>query len=242
MSFLDEQVRDWIDRIHAAYQAEDLVVADSLAQRALAETGQPSKLLEIAGIIAYDRENYDETIRLIESAMLETRLSFASQLVLAKAYLKQGKCELAETSLVFLVEMIEQLPCSMLPDLTLAVAELKRFDLALTVCRTAFARHPDDDNAVFGAAFYMYRLGYPIELVKNLMTKAIALNPGSQLYRVNMAVVCCSLSLWKEAYIQTAHVSDEVLQALPCARMIARLRELFIRFNDRRRLLLLSRK
>lgn len=242
MSYLNEQVSGWIDRIRAAYQAKDLEVADSLVQSALDETDQSSKILEIAGIIAYDRGNYADTIRFIELAMIEMRLSFASQLVLAKAYLKRGNREPAETTLVFLVEMIERIPCSMLPDLTHAVAELKRFDLALTVCRTAFSRHPDDDNAVFGAAFYMHRLGYPIELVKNLVAKAIALNPGAELYRVNMAVVCCALSHWNEAYSHAVRVSDECLQSLPCACMVTQLRNLYARFEDHHRMLLLSQK
>lgn len=229
----------WIDRIKDAYQNRDLIVAENLAQQAIDETNQSARILEIAGMIAYERQNYDEAVKLIESAMFEIRLSFASQLVLAKAWLKIGKQESAETTLVFLVEMIEQIPCPMLPDLTNALAELKRYDHALTVCRTAFARHPDDDHAIFGAAFYMHRLGYPLELVKSVVSKAIALNPNSQLYRANLAAVCCALEQWDEAYAEACRLSDKAIKSLPCKCILSQLRQLFARFEDYRRLQLI---
>lgn len=240
MSHCEEKIQCWIERIQGAYLTGDLTLASSLVEQALPETGDAPRLLEIAGMLAFEQGNFNSSVRLIESAMLEISLSLASQMVLAKAWLKQGDRDSAETTLRFLVEMIDRLPCSMLPDLTHALADIRRYELAISVCRTAFTRHPEDDNAVFGAAFYMRRSGYPLELVKNVMMHAVDLNPDSQLYRANVALVCCDLDLWEEAYSHTCRLPDAAIESLPCACMVAQFRKLFVRFSDHVRLDLIS--
>ena len=233
---MDTDVANWINRIGSAHLSGDYVIADSLAQQALTETSNAPKILEIAGVIAFYRHRYDEAITQIERAMFVVPLSFTSQMVLARAFLKVDMPERSFTTIRFLVEVVERLPCEMLPELTRIASELQHFDLALSVCREACMRHPEDDQAVFGAAFYMHRLGYPIELIRNLMIKAIDLNPTSQFYRLNLASIYCSTDDWEKAYDQIQRVPDQALATIPCGCMYSMLHDVLNRFNDHARL------
>ena len=237
---LDTDVANWINRIGSAHLSGDYVIADSLAQQALAETSDAPKILEIAGVIAFYRHRYDEAINQIERAMFVVPLSFTSQMVLARAFLKEDMPERSLTTIRFLVEVVERIPCEMLAELTRIASELQHFDLALSVCREACMRHPDDDQAVFGAAFYMHRLGYPVELVRNLMIKAIGLNPNSQFYRLNLASIYCSTGDWENAYDQIRRVPGEALATIPCGCMYSMLHDVLHRFNDHERLKILK--
>lgn len=231
-----EAVDQWCERVKQAYLANDQVLTDALLEQAIKETNSAPRLVEIGGQIAYVRGDIDKAIRLIGTAMTEISLSVSAQLTLANAWLQKGNKEAAETTLVFLVEIIDRVPCSMLPDLTQALAKLEKYEHAISVCRVAFDRHPDDDNAVFGAAFYMFRAGYPLPLVRSTIAKAIELDPSSEVYRLNMANVCCSMQLWNEAYSNACKLSAKSLSTIPNNCIRAQLAELFQRFEDEDRL------
>lgn len=228
----DDKVELWVERIKQAYLSNDSALTESLIDQALQETDDDARLIEIKGMIAYQNGDIRESAHLIETAMFEIGLSISGQMTLANAWLSLGEQDRARTTVSFLVEVIERVPCSMLPDLTNLLSALKEYELAIVVCRVAFARHPDDDNAVFGAAFYMHRAGYPPELVKNMMFKAVEMNPDSSLYQVNLAIVCCSLNEWDTAYSWACRLSDRALGAIPCGCMIDTMVELFQRFDD----------
>ena len=231
-----EKIDQWIDRVKDAYLNSDAVLTDSLLQEAIAETDSAPQLLEIAGMIAYRKGEAVEAIRLIEAAMFEIGLSISAQLTLANAWLQVGNIDSSRTTASFLVDVVDRVPCSMLADLTHILSALQEYELAIVACRKAFERHPDDDNAIFGCAFYMHRAGYPLELVKNVMLKALELKPTSQLYQVNLAVVYCSLNQWEAAYLSACRLSDQALSSIPCDCMVRQLTDLFKRFDDQSRL------
>ncbi len=166
----------------------------------------------------------------------EIGLSISAQLTIANAWIQVGKTDAARTTASFLVEIVERIPYSMLAELTHVLSHLQEYELAVRVCRTACERHPRDDHAVFGLAFYMYRAGYPLIAVKNMMLKAIDLAPACQLYQLNLAVVCCSLEQWDAAYAHACHLSTKALGTIPCQYMVKKLVELFTRFGDDERL------
>ena len=216
------------------------MLTDSLIELALDESGNSRTLREVAGKVAYAHGDSDEAVRLIESAMFEISLSISGQLTLANAWMDRDESELARSTLRFLVEIIDRVPCSYLPELTHALARVKEYELAIVVCRNAFDRHPEDDNAIFGAAFYMNKAGYPPELIRNSMRKAVDLNPDSQLYGLNLAVLCCALRSWDEAYRHACRLSDAAIRSIPCKCLANRLKALFQRFDDAERLELIS--
>ncbi len=233
-------VEYWLENIKQSYQSKDDVLTASLVQLALSETDYHPRILEVAGMIAYTCGHIEDAIEFIERASFEIRLSISSQLTLANAWLSQGDVESAKLTLRFLVEVIERVPCSMLPDLTHALAKIEDFNSAIRVCRVAFERHPDDDNAVFGAAFYMNRAGYPKRLVYGVMARAIELDATSPVYRLNMACICCSLNFWDEAYTHACRLSPDELKTIPCKCTSAQMLKLFQRFGDQQRLNCLS--
>ena len=230
----------WLSKIRESFEAEDMALTQSLLDESLQETNSSPKLMEVAGMIAYSRGDFEESIRLIEEASFQIVLTLSGQLTLANAWLRQGQTDSAKTTLLFLAETIERVPSSMLPDLTHGLAKLGEFEAAISVCRNAFDRHPDDDNAVFGVAFYMHRAGYPSELVYNVMAKAVQMDPNSDLYRLNISILSCSLNRFQEAYTHACRLSPARLKAIPCACMKANLLKLFIRFGDSERIALVN--
>ncbi|MCP4463618.1 MAG: hypothetical protein GY819_12550, partial [Planctomycetaceae bacterium] len=166
--------QDWIERIKSAYIARDYPQVNRLMKQALVETDLSPSLLEIAGIMAYERGEYEESIRLIGTAMIEICLSISGQLTLAKAWVEVGNYDAAETTLVFLVEQINRVPCAMLPDLTRTVVQIGRDDLAIEICKTVLARHPDNDKAAYGVGFYLLRSEGELALAKAYMRRAVA--------------------------------------------------------------------
>lgn len=237
---MTDLITDWINRIGKVHLAGDYAIAESLAHQAIKETGNAPKILEIAGIIAFNQQRYDEAIEFIERAMFETPLSFTSQLVLAKSFVQLNQDDRAKATTQFLTEMVDQLPCEMLPDLSQLTAHLDQYDLALAVCSEATTRHPSDDNAFFGAAIYMQRLGYPNREVKDVMQEALALATDSDVYRLNMAAICFSLSQKAEAYEHAQHLSEKALETLPCGCIGSMLKKIFEEFRDDIRLGILT--
>ena len=226
------EIEGWIDRVRECYLADDQVMTDKLLGEALEKTNNAPQLMEIAGMIAYKYGDFEESIRLIEAAMFEISLSISGQLTLANAGLQTGDWELARTMACFLVEIIDRVPCSMLPDLTELASALEEYELAVCVCRAAYARNPSDDNAVFGVGFYMYRAGSPLELAKYMMNKAVCMNPESQVYRVYVATIHCLLGEWDTAYSHACQITDRALGGVFCERMVKALAELFLRYED----------
>ncbi|MEL7496549.1 MAG: hypothetical protein AAFN77_03000 [Planctomycetota bacterium] len=228
--------QDWIERIKTAYVANDYPLANSLMGQALVETDSKSQLLEIAGMMAYERGEFRESIRLIESAMFEVCLSISGQMTLANAWIKLNNLTAAETTLTFLVESVDRVPCSMLPDLTQNVVQIGRDDLAAIVCEAALARHPGDDNAAFGAGFYLFRSGGSLKSAMAYMSRAVELNPICTMYRVNLAIVCKALGKWEMAYFQASEIPVSEIQKLRCECVVNQLNEIYLHFEDYERL------
>ncbi|MDG1512142.1 MAG: tetratricopeptide repeat protein [Mariniblastus sp.] len=226
----------WIERVRSAYVSCNYPLATKLMEQALIETKSAASLLEIAGMMAYERGQYQEAIRLIEAAMFEVCLSISGQLTLANACLKVGNVATAETTLSFLVECVDRVPCAMLLDLTHNLVEIGRDDLAIEVCRAALSRHPGDDNAAFGVGFYIYRSGGSLEWAQMYMSRAVELNPLCSMYRVNLAIVHAELGQWAEAYFQTTQVQVSEVRNLSCGCLVERVKDIYLHFEDYERL------
>ena len=228
--------QDWIERIKSAYIARDYPQVNRLMKQALVETDLSPSLLEIAGIMAFERGEYEESIRLIETAMIEICLSISGQLTLAKAWVEVGNYDAAETTLVFLVELINRVPCAMLPDLTRTVVQIGRDDLAIEICKTVLARHPYNDKAAYGVGFYLLRSEGELSLAKAYMRRAVTLNPKCWMYRVSLAIICVALGEWDSAYSQATKIPVSEIKQLPCECLVSQIKEIFLHFEDFERL------
>ncbi|MEL7499766.1 MAG: hypothetical protein AAFN77_19340 [Planctomycetota bacterium] len=239
---MNDAVDYWTEKIKEAFLEDNLSLASSLADSALDETNSAPALMEIAGLIAFHQKDLGRAIQLIEAAMFETPLSITSQMALAEIRLEIKEPDSAFSILEFLVEIVERVPCSMLPKLTHMLAEVDRYEEAVAVCLEAHKRHPEDSNAIFGAGFYMHRAGHPLPLVAGAMVKAVEIRPRSFLYRLNLSVVLCWLEEWDQAYAHACCLSEKALGCIPCDCMAEQIKSLFERFEDTKRLEFLQSK
>lgn len=75
-----QDVTAWLDRIKFAHLNNETVIAESLALSAIEATNNAPAIREVAGMLAFDRGDYDQTMQLIESAMFEIPLSVTARL------------------------------------------------------------------------------------------------------------------------------------------------------------------
>ena len=227
-------VKTWLERIRCAYAHNETTVVESLIISASEATGNAPEVREVAGMLAFDRGDCDEAIKLIESAMFEIPLSVTGQMALADAFLKTGNRNRAESIYQFLVQIIDRVPCGVMPHFIKVLTELGCYQGAVTACRESCKRHPNDDSAIFNAAFCLHRAGYPLPQVHKAMLRAVELKPNCSLYRINIAVVCGWLDRWDEAYSHACAISAAALNDLPCQCMVSQLQKIFAMHDDDR--------
>jgi len=134
MRYQQNNIDAWVDQIKAAYAQDETVVAYSLAEQAIVQTNSAPEILEVAGMLAFDRGELNLAKELIQRAMFEVSLSVPSQLVLAEVAVKEQDHEEAKQILEFLVEIADRVPCSLLPRLTHLLSSLRMYQLALATC------------------------------------------------------------------------------------------------------------
>ncbi|MGC3969515.1 MAG: hypothetical protein QM775_19800 [Pirellulales bacterium] len=172
-----------------AYRRADWEACRQLLRDALVKRPDDGACLQWQGLVWHAQGAFAAARRVLEYASLLVPLSVPSQVALAEAYQHCGRRDDALTILRFLAEC-EDLPTNCLPRLSAALGKLGEVALALDVCREASLRDADDDEACFGMAYFMNKLGYPTECVMPLLRRALALEPERPVYRLSVGVMC----------------------------------------------------
>lgn len=213
---------------HAALDRGDLENCDRLLRALLAQDPEDGRAWELQGLAWYARRAHTACRRALEAAGLLVPLSVPAQLALADVYQRCGRREEALSIVRFLAER-DDLARHHLPQLSAALGRLGQYALALDVCRAASLRDADDDEACFGMAYFMQRLGYPTECVLPLLRRALALEPERPIYRLSVGVVCARTGLLDDAYELLCGVDPRCVTCASCLQTMARL---FGQFDD----------
>ena len=202
--------------------------ADELVIAALEQFPEDGGLLQLQGMIWHAMRRYASARQAFELASLLVPLSLAAQLTLADTYRRCQQRSAAQTILSYLATR-NDVPTSLLPPLTAGLGAIGEYQLALETCREASRREPDSDEALFGMAYYMNKLDYPVECVLPLLRTAVSLDPACRMYRMGLATTCVRARLWNEAYDLFCEVSPEQVKCASCLNVMIRV---FDRIGD----------
>ena len=215
--------------IAAAYEANDWERCGQALRIALLRFPDDGRFLQWQGHAWHAQGDYAAACRALETAALLIPLSIGAQIAWAEAHLAAGRRDDARTILQFLAARSDDVASPLLPRLAAGLGRSGEYALALDVCREASLRDPEDDEACFGMAYFMNKLGYPVECVLPLLRRALALEPERPVYRLSVGVACARSGLGEEAYALLAGIDPQHVTCLGCLQVMSRL---FEKFDD----------
>jgi tetratricopeptide (TPR) repeat protein len=204
---------------------------EQLLTPTLLEHPDDGRLVQLRGIVWHARGRFDAAQRCLERAAALVPLAPTAAWCLADCYLRHDYPQSAHAILVHLAGRSDT-PSELLPQLARALGQLGDHHLALEVCRTSARREPDNDQPLFGMAWYMHRLSYPAECVLPLLRRAVDLAPDCLEYRLGYGMLLYRAGRWKDAYGPLSVVPPESVR---CPRCLERMVDVFDRAGDHTR-------
>jgi tetratricopeptide (TPR) repeat protein len=205
--------------------------AVACARRELSQHPEDGRPVQLLGLAWFAEGRTRSARAAFETALLLSPLWPESLLALAELYVVLKRTRDALTLLTLLAERTD-VDLALLPRAAALFGRLGDARSALALCRRAIDRDPDCDEALFGAAFYMRRLGFPHEMTAAVLRRAVRLDPKCCLYRRTLAGVLTAMNEWSEAYELYRGLSPEQVCCAGCLRMM---REVFDRVGDEAR-------
>lgn len=215
--------------IAKSYEANDWERCGHALRLALLRFPNDGRFIQWQGLLWHAQGAFSAACRALETAALLIPLSVGAQIAWADAHLAALRRDDAVTILHFLTARIDKVSTPLLPRLASTLGRAGEYALALDVCREASLREPEDDEACFGMAFFMNKLGYPVECVLPLLRRALALEPERPVYRLSVGVVCARLGQSDEAYELLCSIDPRQVTCMSCLQVISRL---FDKFDD----------
>lgn len=193
----------------------DYQAAAELASSAVIDFPDDGDLWELRGVAEHHLGNRSAARSALETASLLQPLDVGARYCLASCYAATGLRELA----IFIYQMVAEdprAPLWLLPNIASRLGQLNEHQAALGVCRLILLRDDSRHEAHFGVAFYLRRLGAPLEEVVKSTARAHELAPQVPLYRVVLASLLHEMDQTEEAYDLLRQLPPEAV-ACPCS-------------------------
>ena len=190
---------------------------------------------ELQGTALYATSQFEQARGALEIASSLAPLSFQGQLLLADCYARIESFEAAECIYDHLTANVEQLPVCLLAKLATLLEARGKFQQAVKVCRRAAELQPECDEAVFGLAYYMSKVGYTPRMVLPILHKAFDLAPDKLSYRLSLAQVLHRLGDTQQAYCLVTNLEFDDFVNITCRCCLQRLMNIFSLAGDYRR-------
>ena len=153
----------------------------------------------------------------LETASLLVPLEPASRCALAECHARAGRKELA-CDLYRQLGRDEKCPTTLLPAVAAGLGSLGQNEAALAACRKIVRRDPEHHHAHFGVAFYLRRLGRPLQAVIAAVSRAHELRSRVSLYRLSLAALLDHSGQREEACDLLRDVDPTAVQCRACLR------------------------
>lgn len=213
------------------FQQGLIAEADRLASEGLDSDPDNGALWQFHGLLRQRQGDIDGARTALETASLLVPLSPSGRCALADCYARTGKRELARDLYVHLANDIRT-PPELLPAAASGLGGLGESEAALDVCRELIRRDPSRHEAHFGVAYYLRRLGHPLEAAVPPVSRAHQLAPNVPLYRIVLASLMTKLGDHEEAYDLLRGVDP---QSVGCRCCLTRMMTVFSRAGDHTR-------
>jgi tetratricopeptide (TPR) repeat protein len=206
--------------------------ASELATSAVIDFPDDGNLWELRGVSEHHLGNHSAGQSALETASLLQPLDVGARYCLAGCYAATGSRELA----VFLFQMVAEdprAPLWLLTNISSRLGQMNEHEAALGVCRLILLRDDNRPEAHFGVAFYLRRLGAPVEVVAESAARAQELAPDVPLYRVVLASLLQELGQIEDAYDLLRQLAPESV-GCPCS--LRRMMRVFDAVSDHERI------
>jgi len=211
---------------------QDAVQHLDQALNSLPHMGQ---LWQLKGTALYAVEQYERAQQALETATLLGPLSFEAQLTLADCYLRAESFPAADCIYEHLAANANRLPARLLPLLAARLGVRGKFPQALHVCRRAAELQPDCDQAAFGLAYYMTKVGCPPRRILPVIRKAFELSPDCLAYRLALAHIMHRCGDARGAYRLVRKLEMDDIAHVTCRCCVRRLMQIYALAEDYRR-------
>lgn len=214
-------------RGHAAAALEEI-------ERALVPYPDDGRLWEWRAIVLYSQKKWSLALAAAERACCLVPLGYAAQLAMADGYSHTGLHKSAVSLYEFLLER-EDLPVGMYAKLSSGFGRAGKWQLALAACRQAAQLEPECDEALFGMAYYMGRMGHERHQIAAVLRRALNLAPEKMHYRATLTRLLLEMGAQDEAYQTLAKATPAQLCELRCKHCLVSLLRLCVDHGDEAR-------
>ncbi len=211
------RARDIFDRCLDHFHRGRFSQAETLARVGLREFPKDGHLWQLLGLFRQRAGDFAGASEALETASLLMPLAPSARCTLADCHARLGRVELARQFYRHLAGD-DACPTALLPAVASGLGSVGEDATALDVCRELSRREPTRHEAFFGMAFYMRRLGHPVEALIPVVTRAHDLAPEIVTYRVLLASLLATTGEHQEAYELLRDVPSESVQCAGCLR------------------------
>ena len=211
------RARDIFDRCLDHFHRGRFSQAETLARVGLREFPKDGHLWQLLGLFRQRAGDFAGASEALETASLLMPLAPSARCTLADCHARLGRVELARQFYRHLAGD-DACPTALLPAVASGLGSVGEDATALDVCRELSRREPTRHEAFFGMAFYMRRLGHPVEALIPVVTRAHDLAPEIVTYRVLLASLLATTGEHQEAYELLHDVPSESVQCAGCLR------------------------
>lgn len=219
---------DILGRCFELAGAGDLDAAGDLAEFALADEGDNGPLWRFVGLLRHRSGDHVGTCEALATAQALVPLDPTASCALAESLARTG-CSAPACMVYQALANDGGCPERLMPAIAAGLGFLGEFEQALDVCVELIRRRPDHAEAHFGAAFYLRRLGRPLETAIAYVARAHALAPKAELYRISLAMLLDHAGRREEAY---ELLRDIDLDGVSCRCCLRRMTTIFLTAGD----------
>ena len=209
----------------------DVEEAEELVRAGLERFPEDGDLWQMGGLLRHGRGDFGGAREALETAGVLVPLDSTAQCALAECYARTGKPELARCVYRHLAAQCH-CPTALLPRVAAGLGGLGEDRLALEACREFSRRDPEAPEAFVGMAFYMRRLGKPVEAIIPVAVRAHELAPRVTTYRILLATLLAHGGRLGEASDLLCEVAPDSVGCQGCLR---RMMAIFHRAGDHAR-------
>ncbi len=222
--------KDLHQRIVRLFDKGEFALAADVAKQFLSVDPDDGWLWQIHGTACFHMQAFDFALPSLERASSLVPLHPLAQYALAACYALAEKPDLASLIYEHLGEISRDE--AMLAAVAQRLGALDHNESALQVCRRIIRLNANYHSAHFGVAYYLERLGYPLETLIVPLATAVDLAPHVPSYRINLAFIWERLGKNHQAYNLLKLVP---LETIRCSCLLKRMLAIFEAAGDQGR-------
>jgi Flp pilus assembly protein TadD len=217
-----DQPQRIMDRCLELVRSDRPEEAVKLASTGLDRFPDEGQLWRFRGLARHRLQDFRGAGDDLETASLLVPLDPAARRALADCHMRAGEKMLAR-DLYLHLSADPKCPTELLPAVASGLGGLAEYRAALETCRRLLRRDSSRHEAHFGVAYYLRRLGHPLQAIVTHVSRAHELSPATPLYRITLASLYDQAGRGDEARELLQDLDPATLKCPCCLKRVASL-------------------